>query len=407
MNKTEKIGVFIIGIFVSLNLYYSFTTGSSDIVLNPNPWNNFPDEEHWIKINNLELSAYRTEVSLFNPKNRFGLTYSIGVKIRYNLKNKHRAELEVDKLKLLSYNEYNEVSKAQFIPNNLEALSLENYLILIDGVLGKDFHQSKFEPNYAIVDGASIQFYTSFFPKKILEFADDEGNQLLIKTNPLLLFQSEIFQNLLFAILILITMILVFMGYWANWFFLLSFTLLLIPLNGLDYLFWYFLLVLFITPIFIRIKVRSVILSWLYPVVNWKIGKWIILTIFLGIFAYIYDWNTPFNIGMLLYVLMASVFWLIMGWLTLWATTTSFYSIYMYYKFPKVKVKEIEFSNIKLELVGASLREFPTYTCDVLVNNKIRLNTDTNSMIYLKLKKGKEVKVSYYQTDRRGNYIFT
>lgn len=417
MNKTQKILILIIGIFISIHCYYSFTDEKREHVLNPLYWESpytYFDNQHWVKYGDLELNAYKYDISIFHPNNRFGLTYNIDVQIRY--KNDEVVKELLKKIQRAHYFEERDLlTKAQHIPKTDEKLRLEDYLVGL-------FLEGQ-EPYEKMMN---IQFHTSLFPKKYLQFIDDNGDKLLINTNPLFFFRS-FGMKVIFGIIIMIIWLSFTLGYADIAMFLLLPVLMFAFFS--DYVFWFVLGFIFVSRFFMSMKIRHVeFLRILIPFYNyWKMIKYILILIFLGIFVYVYDWNKPFSFDLIFGKLFEASIRFIIGVTFIWSTFKGFYLLYFHFKYPKIKVHQIRLSSPQQVLSEIYLGPFPQYFCDVQVNrtieviyakihisiywklidNDIRIPRSPVASILLDWKLiDTEVKITHYKTDGKGNYIF-
>ncbi len=408
MKKTQIVILLVIILLVSINLYYTVDSEPQSEVVNPNIWHDFSDNEHWVKFNYFEIKSYMTQVSAFNPLNRGGLSYNIGVIVRYDLKNMAKAEPQVAKFKLLDYKQYLALSEAPHITADSADLQLTDLLVYDDGPIGKDFYESKHYPGYAMSDGSAIQFHSSFLSPKYISLTDSLGQRLLIKTNPLLIFKSWPFVTALGLLMIIALLTLAFSGYFENFIFMIIGTIgLLVAFSYVDYLFWFGLVLLFLLSIFLKIKVRSIVIKpLLFFLDNWRIWKYLLLLLVAALFAFYHNWQSSFDILRIALELLLAIVTLVVGWLFIWASATSLYSVYLFLFKPEQNITKIEFSNARINLVGGFRRQLPVFSCDIILDDKDSITEAyLNVMLYYQLVKDKPVKLKNYKTDGRGNYI--
>lgn len=400
-----KIILFIIGICFVINFYYSFHFMDESRTLNSNPWKTYKfGEEKWIEFEHFEIACYKTDIFLFKKQNPSGLTYNMRIRVRYKSENAHIAREEIEKFEMLSPKEYENAERANYVGGNARETGPENYLVFINGIMGKDFFLSD-KDGYFYSDAAAIQFYTGFIPDRVIGFRDSQGKPLLIKTNPMILFQSDYSRTVLFILVILLLGVFMLKGSFENF---TMFFVLWIGFGRGDYLFWLVLISLLFISVFLRIKVRIVQLKWLLRFLEyWEISRFIFPVLAVGVFAYIYNLGGGFSLSKVLISLMGAVFIPILAWLIVWAFASGLYTIYMYCRFPKKKFVSLELSKPVLSWVGSNLRKIPSYSADLLLNGSIKIKgADISAGMYKTLEAGKKVEFYYYIEDGRGNYLF-
>ncbi len=408
MKKTQIIILLIIVLLVSINLYYTVDSEPQSEVVNPNIWHDFSDNEHWVKFNYFEIKTYMTQVSAFNPLNRGGLSYNIGVIVRYDLKNKAKAEPQIAKFKLLNYQQYLALSAAPHLAVDSTNLQLADLLVYDDGPIGKDFYESKHYPGYAMSDGSAIQFHSSFFSPKYISLTDSLGQRLLIKTNPLLIFKSWPVVTVLGLLMIIALLTLAFSGYFENFIFVAIGTIgLLVAFGYVDYLFWFSLAIFFLISIFLKVKVRSIVIKpLLFFLDNWRIWKYLLLLLVAALFAFYHNWQDSFNAVKIAIELLLAIVTLVVGWLFIWAGATSLYTVFLFLFKPEQNITKIEFSNARTNLVGGFGRKLPVFSCDIILDDKDSITEAyLNVMLYQQLINDKQIKLKHYKTDGKGNFI--
>ncbi len=394
MTKFQNIILIVFVLFVSINLYYEANYDSTKNFINPDPWEQFPTEEHWIKVNDVELRSYFTEARLFNKNNPFGITYNVRVEAR-SFKNSQIATVFLSKLKKKSYEDINSVSNAPFI-DSLKPMRLENYLVVNEDW---DFLH--------VSGGGAIQFYSPFFTPKKLQFVDDLGNTFYLKTNPLLVFESDLVKTILFFVALCLILIMFTYGHWEAFLLFFAFTF---YFYSKSYFLWYFLVLLFLCSVIMKIKIKTIYYEGdlAFKIIGLKYGRLFLLFLLLIIWANFHNWNKSFEFFMFLYEIFASLLAVILILLGIHISTTIFYSLVLYFRFPEKSITEIQLTELKTSLDEKpfTIRKTLSYEANVTLNNSIQLYAASLSLdVYKRAKNNKPPKVSKYKTDGKGNYI--
>lgn len=362
---------------IGINIFYSINLPEDEKIINSNIWwstfdKSSKENDIWVKVGDLELSTKRTEISILNPNNPLGLTYNLHLKIRYQIKNKENAVKQISQLKELSNNQNRDVPVTEFIPTKPEIPNFDDFLFL--GTRGKSFNNiEENAPDYAYGDYAYLQFYTSIIPDKAIEFKVYNGSPIYVRTNPLVIFQTEFFQfPLLILVLVISTIILNWRGQLLHIGFIGAvcfwglFDAELLKIGISDYSFWVYLFCLWIVSIFFQIRMRKLVLpKFLKPFTNWKILVFVIIVGIFVVYKYIVlvarDYVDSFSILNLFYSIMIFAFICSM----LWATITSLYEIYLHFRFPKIKINDIRFFNEKITYVSSGAKRTPVFSADI------------------------------------------
>ncbi len=391
--------------FVIVNLLYTIDTEDKSVIVNDRQWADTLDYRHWVPISNIELSIFNTNVHAFHPNNPFGLTYDVSFRIRYKKDKELQAKAQIEQFDLVSHTDVMAMNDLKRVPISGEELELKDFLIFTDGPIGKDFFERDDDSEYMYGDMASIQFYTSFFSDKYIEFKGSEGGRLLIKTNPILLFKSFEFQTFFWIVLIVFTLFVFFTTSIEEFLFILALSILSMTLYH-SYFFWFSLGIIFIISIISKIKMRRISifdgkkLNRLIPLV---------LPLFAVVFIYLYATRTAVSNMMVFYILIFSIMITILAALLLLAGVKVIVKLYLYLFFKEHEVDTIEMSAIREVRIVSIFRNFPVYQCDLVVNGNVIKDVYVSMLSYQTLTKKNHNRTSFitkYKTDGKGDYIF-
>lgn len=381
MSRTSKVTLFIL-IVIGIHLYYSFPREDREKILNPNYWENpytYFEEGPWVKAGNIELSAFDYNIFLFHPNNFFGFSYNIDNHIRYKQWDEKTAK-QIKKIRTVK--SFDEMKNIGLISKHSNPLHIEDYLVAYED---SGLEESTSYPKRAT--SVQLQFHTGMIPPKYLEFTDEDGNSFFVNTNPLFFFRTLTGQVLLIFIMMLLWF------YFMLGFSELLFFFLLPSIFWMNtyYLFWYFLVYLFITSIFISMKIRFIQDN---SLCYYK---------YLGALKYI------FAISVFLFYFYLKEFFdsLMYSLIFLYFFPSAFKAIYLLYfhvRYPKILVTEIFFTN-PIEDHG-KFKQFPRFFCDVIINGTIHIyGASTQLRLCRKIERQEKIKILYYKTDNKGNYI--
>ncbi|MDR6969559.1 hypothetical protein J2X31_003592 [Flavobacterium arsenatis] len=401
LNTLQKIILILFSFCIVLNIYYEWDTKDEQVILNPNPWESFPKEENyqWKEAGLFELRAYQTKVIPFHKNNFWGLTYDISCEIRYKQEN----HIEI-KDSIHTFYTNQTLSEAQSIQNAKHITSDNDSLIFSEYTFGENISFYLLKKNkgyYRSNSGLNIQFHSSYFTPKYIKLNLDSNNAILVKTNPLLVFNSNILSTSLFALGTVILLVLAVYGGYESFVFLI---VLLFYFAFSDYYIWFYFVFLFCLSIFFKIKMRAITVNWLaLPFVYWRTLPFV----FIGLVLFIHKWEKTFSWGGLLFESLLALFYMFITWLIFYVSSTSIYTLYIYIFFKEKDVEQLKYIDFTSNMdPGNSGRRIPYYAGTIKLKDKVIPNVMMNFSDYFKAKKNKEIKISKYKTDNKGNYIF-
>ncbi len=402
LNTFQKIILLLFSICIVLNIYYEVNTKEKQVILNPNPWNSFPKEEdsHWVDAGLFELRAYITKVNPFHKNNLFGLTYDVFCEIRYKAENHKELKNSIN-----SYYKEQTLSETQSMQNAKHIKPDNNDLLFSEYAFSDNpsyyYLSSQNKKYYKSNSGLNIQFYSPYFTPKYIKLNIDNKNAIWVKTNPLLLFNSNLISSILFGLgIVLLVAFAIYGGYESVVFLMVLFFYFYFS----EHFLWFYFLFLFSLSIFLKIKMRAIIFEWLaLPFVYWKALPFI----FISLVLYIHKWEKAFNLSELFLESLLALFFMFITWMMLFVSSTSIYSLYIYIFCKEKNIENLKFVDFSSNMdIGHSGRRIPYYESTVILNSKTIQDVKMNFRLYAKVKANKKVNILKYKTDNRGNYIF-
>lgn len=400
-NLTQKIIMLFFGLCLILNIYYEYDINDQKVIVNPTPWKSFPNEQdnQWANAVFFELRTYMTEVKPFHKNNFFGLTYDVFCEVRYKAEYHNQLSDKID----LYYTQQS-LLEAQSIQNAKHIKSDYENISFSENAFGENLHfyNSKNDDEYYKSNsGLNIQFHTSYFTPKYIKFNIDNNIAVWVKTNPLLVFNSDIVSISLFGLGFVLLLALAVSGGFESFLFLI---VLLFYFSFSDYFIWFYFFFLFSLSIFFKIKMRTVTVKWLdLPFVYWKI----LLLVFVSLVLYIHRWENPFSWSELFFESLVTLIYLFLIWLMFYVSSTSIYSLYIYIFCKEKDIEQLKFINFTSNMdSGNTGKRIPYFSATIELKGKTIQNVLMNFTLYSKVKNNKVINLTKYKTDNKGNYIF-
>lgn len=403
MTLFQKLIIAFTTILAAINIFYESGANTSEKLLNKSTWTKFSKEEEWTKLGNFEFKPYLVKVSPRFGKGKLGWQFVYLLETRY---------LRTDTLLSKKiHTDFKPFSKAdvRWLSDDKDGLhQLENMMTIDNG--GSEFYNDK-KLEYAFINETKLSFITSFLPPKVIRLRAGDDHSLMIRINPLLIFQEEDFNAFFWVATSVLSLYLGFSGRGAYFvpMIAIGFTSM-----GLDLSIWYFLVFAFIFSVIMTIKMESTAFSGLIDLTIEKplLSKLLAIALYLLITGYLFNWKIPSVLNFAAFLpFIFAVFIEFAALLILFLSANLFHTLYLYFKYKKQLIKTISFSNISSNLdpgSGQTGKRIPMFYVDILLNNTINIKEANVSMvIYKKLKKGKPVSVSYFKTDDKGNYLFS
>ncbi|RRJ90543.1 hypothetical protein EG240_08400 [Paenimyroides tangerinum] len=389
------------GLCLILNIYYEYDINDQKVIVNPTPWKSFPNEQdnQWANAVFFELRTYMTEVKPFHKNNFFGLTYDVFCEVRYKAEYHNQLSDKID----LYYTQQS-LLEAQSIQNAKHIKSDYENISFSENAFGENLHfyNSKNDDEYYKSNsGLNIQFHTSYFTPKYIKFNIDNNIAVWVKTNPLLVFNSDIVSISLFGLGFVLLLALAVSGGFESFLFLI---VLLFYFSFSDYFIWFYFFFLFSLSIFFKIKMRTVTVKWLdLPFVYWKI----LLLVFVSLVLYIHRWENPFSWSELFFESLVTLIYLFLIWLMFYVSSTSIYSLYIYIFCKEKDIEQLKFINFTSNMdSGNTGKRIPYFSATIELKGKTIQNVLMNFTLYSKVKNNKVINLTKYKTDNKGNYIF-
>lgn len=400
-NLTQKIIMLFFGLCLILNIYYEYDINDQKVIVNPTPWKSFPNEQdnQWANAVFFELRTYMTEVKPFHKNNFFGLTYDVFCEVRYKAEYHNQLSDKID----LYYTQQS-LLEAQSIQNAKHIKSDYENISFSENAFGENLHfyNSKNDDEYYKSNsGLNIQFHTTYFTPKYIKFNIDNNIAVWVKTNPLLVFNSDIVSISLFGLGFVLLLALAVSGGFESFLFLI---VLLFYFSFSDYFIWFYFFFLFSLSIFFKIKMRTVTVKWLdLPFVYWKI----LLLVFVSLVLYIHRWENPFSWSELFFESLVTLIYLFLIWLMFYVSSTSIYSLYIYIFCKEKDIEQLKFINFTSNMdSGNTGKRIPYFSATIELKGKTIQNVLMNFTLYSKVKNNKVINLTKYKTDNKGNYIF-
>ncbi|MDR2222084.1 MAG: hypothetical protein LBE34_05010 [Flavobacteriaceae bacterium] len=365
LNTIQKIYLSLLVLLISTNLYYALDFNSQIPILNPSVLlYSTQQEKGSIMIDQYEVHEIRTEASLFEQDNLWGIT--------------HRITLQTQPTTSIVANSHNSIAEKQ-------DYTIKKYLTSIDN------------------DRAILRIPTSYFSSREIELVDSANQHILIKTNPFKIVNNDLFQIIALIVCLLIACTFVISCVPGSALF--AFTLYGILLLISNYLYT-FILLSFIHVSLFRIKMVHIA-----DIVDYTFNrrKLIFSVSFILFFVSIFFLQgKSINISSLLFCLLGSTALSIGSFFVVYFICNTFKTFYILFKFPSQEVNQLSATNLKDGIDKSTYtKQMPHYTGDITLNNTIKLTlVDLDPVIYKKFKNGKAVTSLVYKTDGKGNYIF-
>jgi len=403
MTLFQKLILAFIIILVAINIFYESGTNTSERLLNKSTWTKFSKDEEWAKLGSLEFKPYLVKVSPRLENWKFGWQFVYLLETRY---------LRTDTLLSKKIKtDFRPFSKADvwWLSNDKYGLHHLENMITIDND-GAEFYNSKM-PEYAFLNETKLSFITSFLPPKAIRITTSDNHSLMIRSNPLLIFQEDTFNAFFWVATSLLSL---FVGFSGRGTYFVPMLALGFASIGLDFSIWYFLVFVFIFSVIMTIKMEGTAFSGLIDLTIEKplLSKVLGIAIYALIVGYLFNWKLPSTLNFAVFLpFIFALFIEFAALLILFLSANLFHTLYLYFKYKKQLISTISFSNISSNFDKDSRetgKRIPMFYADILLNNVIKIKQANVSMvIYKRLKKGKQVSVRYFKTDDKGNYLFT
>ena len=403
MTLFQKLILAFITILVAINIFYESGTNTSERLLNKSTWTKFSKEEEWTKLGSLEFKPYLVKVAPRLENWKFGWQFVYLLETRY-----FRTDTLLSKKIKTDFRPFSNAD-VWWLSKDKDGLHHLEDMITIDNG-GSEFYNDK-APEYAFLNETKLSFITSFLPPKLIRITAGDHHSLMIRSNPLLIFQEDTFNAFFWVATSLLGL---FVGFSGRGAYFVPMIALGFSSMGLDFSIWYFLVFVFIFSVIITIKMESTAFSGLIDLSIEKplLSKILGIALYAFIVGYLFTWKLPSQLNFTVFLpFIFALFIEFAALLILFLSANLFHTLYLYFKYKKQLISTISFSNLRSNFDRDSRetgKRIPAFYADIVLNNTIKIKEANVSMvIYKKLKKGKQVSVRYFKTDDKGNYLFT
>ncbi len=406
IGKLQIFTLVIIVLILLVNLFYIIDTEDTSVVANINNLIGVSDDSHWVRVGSIELRAFDTEVRLAKGDNPSRLTYSIQFAIRYNKENSEIAMANIDKLRIIKYDDFSSKDNLPYISSATKDVKLEKHLVFVEGPMGKSFRSREGDPKYMYGDFVTLQFNTDVLASKYVEFNAFGGNRFLVKTNPMLVFRSQSVYIYIYILLFILAIISYAYGGFLNSIFM--FALIILSLIT-SHMFIYFLFSIFVIPIIVKIKLQKTSLFKGRTIkFNYKLWSFVFLVFACLVFIFIHNFSRELDSFILIEIITSIIITFMLS-IVFFVTAFALSNVYTYLRYQEKNVESVEINNIREELIGTKYRKFPVYKCDIVLNGNITIkDLEMGVITYRRLvnKPYKNTFIKKYKTDGFDNYIF-
>ncbi|MDR0229459.1 MAG: hypothetical protein LBI72_10395 [Flavobacteriaceae bacterium] len=359
LKPVQKLLLGLLLFLASINLYYVIDFNTANLL---NPSSILKKEKAWISFDNYELQEERTQTSLFYRNSTFGITHKLILNV------KHNSPLKQRELSLTTSQSSYSKSTLSFIDTNRAILTIES----------------------------------SFLSNKEIHFIDNEGRQLLVKTNPFTIVNNDLFEILGLIICLLIACTFSFSCISGATLF--AFTLYAILFLTTNYLYTILILVLTQVSLF-RIKMVYIAnaVDFTFNKIKPIMGGVFTLSLLICLIV-----EPQFNFSSIAFSIFISGVSAFVAILITYFSYNVYKVISIALLFSKQEVFQISATNLKDGInKKRNVRQMPFYTGDIILNLNHKLTmVDLDPIIYKKLIKNKSVLPIMYKTDGKNNYIF-